>query len=446
MGKTFSTGLLTNGLAQDSSNNIGIGGAANASFKLQVTGATNLTGALTGTSAAFTGNMGVGGATTEIGGFTSLTISNSSNGSFLDLNNSGTNNLRFLSLNSSDQRIQAQGSLRFDAGGVNRFSLGSAGNIVLGFDNGANNKYISIAPIYTSAATPPNIQGVNAGVGAYDISLNASGGKVGVGTSAIVNDALLPLQINAASSSQAYFASNNNGGYGLLMGYDNANGYARIRNVSNTALTFETNNVERVRITSGGNIGIGNNNTSPINALDIRISSSSIYSSNSAGNVLTLYNTSATTGAYSGIDFISEPTSGNAGRAAINLVVTGSGTGNLCFSTRNTTLEERMKITSVGDVNIKNGTITTGVSIAIAAINTAYVLKAGAYSGLVVIRDNTNGGSGVWITDPNMGTIQIANNMPGAFTIGWNGSNTMITKTSGNTINISVGFYSNILG
>jgi hypothetical protein len=52
MGKTFSTGLLTNGLWQDSSNNIGIGAAANASFKLQVTGATNLTGALTGGAVA----------------------------------------------------------------------------------------------------------------------------------------------------------------------------------------------------------------------------------------------------------------------------------------------------------------------------------------------------------------------------------------------------------
>lgn len=47
MGKTQSTGNLTNALAQDSSNNIGIGGAVNASFKLQVTGATNLTSDLT---------------------------------------------------------------------------------------------------------------------------------------------------------------------------------------------------------------------------------------------------------------------------------------------------------------------------------------------------------------------------------------------------------------
>jgi hypothetical protein len=62
MGKTFSTGLLTNGVFQDSSNNIGIGAAANASFKLQVTGTTNLTGALSGTSATFSSSVTANGA------------------------------------------------------------------------------------------------------------------------------------------------------------------------------------------------------------------------------------------------------------------------------------------------------------------------------------------------------------------------------------------------
>jgi hypothetical protein len=38
---------------------VGIGAAANASYKLQVTGATNLTGALSGTSATFSGNLTV---------------------------------------------------------------------------------------------------------------------------------------------------------------------------------------------------------------------------------------------------------------------------------------------------------------------------------------------------------------------------------------------------
>ena len=64
MGKPQSTGNLVNALAQDSSNNIGIGGAANASFKLQVTGATNLTGALTGTSGTFSAGVVSQGAYT----------------------------------------------------------------------------------------------------------------------------------------------------------------------------------------------------------------------------------------------------------------------------------------------------------------------------------------------------------------------------------------------
>jgi hypothetical protein len=80
-----------------------------------------------------------------------------------------------------------------------------------------------------------------------------NGSNIGVSTTSLLADALLPIQINAvATTGQAYFASNNAGGYGLLMGYDNANGYARIRNVSNTALTFETNNIERFRISNAG--------------------------------------------------------------------------------------------------------------------------------------------------------------------------------------------------
>jgi hypothetical protein len=88
-----------------------------------------------------------------------------------------------------------------------------------------------------------------------------NGTTVGIATTALVADALLPIQINAGVSGQAYFASNNNGNYGLLMGYDNFNGYARIRNVSNTALTFETNNTQKMRLDKDGNLGLGVNSS-----------------------------------------------------------------------------------------------------------------------------------------------------------------------------------------
>ena len=60
MGKTQILGSLVNTILTDSSNNVGIGGAANASFKLQVTGTTNLTGALTGVASTFLGKLTVG--------------------------------------------------------------------------------------------------------------------------------------------------------------------------------------------------------------------------------------------------------------------------------------------------------------------------------------------------------------------------------------------------
>ena len=44
MGKTFSTGLLTDGISQDSSNNIGIGGATSGTNKFEVSGSTKLNG------------------------------------------------------------------------------------------------------------------------------------------------------------------------------------------------------------------------------------------------------------------------------------------------------------------------------------------------------------------------------------------------------------------
>jgi hypothetical protein len=58
MGKTFSTGLLTNGIWQDASNNIGIGGSPSGSYKFDVTGTGRFTGALTGLSATFSQSAG----------------------------------------------------------------------------------------------------------------------------------------------------------------------------------------------------------------------------------------------------------------------------------------------------------------------------------------------------------------------------------------------------
>lgn len=169
-----------------------------------------------------------------------------------------------------------------------------------------------------------------------------NGTSIGVGTASLVSDALLPIQINAATSSQAYFASNNNGGYGLLMGYDNANGYARIRNVANTALTFETNNLERIRITNGGNVGIGT--TGPANRFHVyntAVADAMLIESTQAFSTLAFKSSTNSSSVTVGIDGV-----GNA--AFENKMSSGA----MTFVTNGS---ERMRITSAGSVGIGTG-------------------------------------------------------------------------------------------
>ena len=58
-----------------------------------------------------------------------------------------------------------------------------------------------------------------------------------------ISDAMLVAQINTPPSSDRYFAVNNNGAYGLVMGYTTTSGRARIANISNSPMTLETNNI-----------------------------------------------------------------------------------------------------------------------------------------------------------------------------------------------------------
>ena len=186
-------------------------------------------------------NVAIGGTPTAIGGYTSLIINNNSTGSFLDLNNSGINNLRLLSLGLVDQRIQAQGTLRFDTAGIARMAITSDGNVGIGTSSpevmlqvGANdstNKVFSVrfssVPLYIN--------------GGYD------------GSAALSTFSTNNYNTSNGSSSWSSFSNTNFGSSAVQLAA--TTGGAEIRFLTGSAVN--TNPTERMRITSGGNVGIG---------------------------------------------------------------------------------------------------------------------------------------------------------------------------------------------
>jgi hypothetical protein len=105
---------------------------------------------------------------------------------------------------------------------------------------------------------------------------------------------------------------------------------------------------EKMRLTSTG-LGIGT--SSPATKVHAAIASATTYTTSSRGNVLTIQNTTA--GGYAGIEFLTDPSSGNAGIGGINAFNTASGDSVLAFSTRGSaTLAERARIDSAGNLGL----------------------------------------------------------------------------------------------
>jgi len=101
-----------------------------------------------------------------------------------------------------------------------------------------------------------------------------------------------------------------------------------------------------------GCVGIGIT-TPPARPLHIAASCGTAYTTSSSGNMLLIANTCAVANSYAGIELATEPAAGNASAAAISVISTGSGNGDLAFTTRGSSVfGERMRITAGGNVGI----------------------------------------------------------------------------------------------
>ena len=137
MGKTFSTGLLTNGLWQDASNNIGIGGSPSGTYKLEVTGTAKVSstllvgGALTGSAVAtFTAaaNPLILKSTSATTGYTEYYYNTSTLAGII-----GNGGGILTGANNSDFIIRSEADFVVATGGNNRrLTIASGGNVGIG--------------------------------------------------------------------------------------------------------------------------------------------------------------------------------------------------------------------------------------------------------------------------------------------------------------------------
>jgi hypothetical protein len=343
MGKTQNTGNLTNALAQDSSNNIGIGGAANASYKLQVTGATNLTGALTGTTSSFTTRVDIG--TRSSGNIRNLNIYGATNGNaiikldgadgngygaqvdFISKTSGGTSNTWTLGTgvtggaNAFELFNGATTVLNFTQAGAATFSSSVTATAATFSDivtntTGGYRTLASQGYILRNDANSTNLGGLTrrsywAGGAAldtqifaetgYGIFLNVNGssttginilstGNVGIGTSSPSSiSGYTILSINNTSGGLLDLKSN---GTSVGQIYVNSGGLSIDANGANPTV-FYTNSTERMRITSGGSILIGSSTDTGNGLLEIKAPSAKygmrIYSPNTTNNCFGLW-------------------------------------------------------------------------------------------------------------------------------------------------------------
>jgi hypothetical protein len=365
MGKTFSTGLLTNGIWQDSSNNIGIGAAANASFKLQVTGATNLTGALTGTSGTFsgvtsitsstastttangalvvTGGVGIGGEV-NIAGTTIFGTSASGNSKFYIYGgfSAGLNLLQNYNGSVYTTEEHRASDYSYKIGTTPAFTIASTGAAT--FQTTGNNGIINIggSTFYSQLQTDAILGGLkiksiwgatNSGIiqfingTAENVRMHiADNGNVGIGTSSPT--ALLHLGVaNAAVDGTKGVKITNPAGTTVMLECG-VSSDSFVGTTSASDFSIRTGNAERIRISNGGLVTVtGTGSTSTAEGIFFKRTSSLAQGGYISGNGGALQ--LVATNEYSGLN------------------------GNIIFSRFNgTTISESMRITSDGNVLI----------------------------------------------------------------------------------------------
>jgi uncharacterized protein YaiE (UPF0345 family) len=408
-----------------------------------------LTGALSGTSATFSGNVGVGTASPS----DRLNVVVASNGNAVRFDGP-TSGLIFQTNATTTDIISYGGStpayraLNFSASASTNMTITSSGNVGIGTTSPT-----ALGTGYTTL----DIQGSNGGGLFYGVTGNksflyADSGGANIGTNAslpllfltagsermrITSDGIVQLSTTSSiptTNNSIYSYSGNNfmyiqgGSAGLALSATGARNNIMYLNESSNYIRFDTSGSERMRITSSGNVGIGT--TSPSNKLTIAGSSGTIMSLSNGADADLLMNFT------SGVTLLT-PT-----------------TGILAFGTSST---ERMRITSAGHVlvgvtsSIWAGDSTRGIIHLNGSTDVIYGLTIGGsnagylyHSGSNLALNQTKAGCAFTITNEANSHMTFGTNSTERMRI-TSGGNVLIGTTSDNGNKFQLNGYQSML-
>ena len=286
----------------------------------------------------------------------------------------------------------------------NKLSIeGSTARIDINDGGGASKKAILIEPLGYGGNSYARIESYNYGTSTGGIlALNATGGNVGIGTS----NADARLRVSGTyNGTQAIFANVDGRGLeiatSLTAGTNEAGSVLNARGAGSGTMIFQTEGSERMRITSGGNVGIGT--TSPATKLQIE--------GTGVGAWITINRLDSGSNL---IDFTQSGTRlGYFGYIGNDFYLQNATNSNTLFTTNNT---ERMRITSGGNVGI--GTTSPGSKLSLQESGGCKITVGDSLNKLGLYADN------------NQAAIETSSSVPLRFIIG--GNDVMRITSSGN--------------
>ena len=317
-------------------------------------------------------------------------ILNSRNGEGFDFQNGGTGAMRidssgYIGIGTSSPR------LRIEVTGTDAAESGTAtpnGAIMVGNPTASNSQVLTMGTM-NGVGNHSWIQSRNSTQALfYNLALNPNGGNVGIGTQSPSNFGAGNTTIDVVGSAGGALVARGASVTGELYASD-AGGGVFVSSKTNHPIMFRTNDAERLRIDSSGNVGIG---VSPSGA------KLHTYTTGAQDNLLKIQNGQA--GYASGIQLQGSTdggsvynfiTSGTAGSTPMWQIGGGATNNTMALHTGGS---EKMRIDASGNliVNSSSGSIVNSSRSAVSVSTSATVIsKPATYGGLAMVWVNSGG-------------------------------------------------------